>query len=209
MEMNLLKIYELLFEEHGPQEWWPADTPFEVAVGAILTQNTSWLNVEAAIDQMKEAEMLDAKKLAEESTEVIGHLIKPAGFWKAKAGAIKSIAKLFSENSFSEGRNAPGRNRLLAIKGVGNETADAILLYAFGENVFVVDKYTRRLLTRLGMNPPEGYRALQDIFVRSLPDDVELYGEYHALIVKHSKAVCKSTPSCSDCCLRSYCNRNT
>lgn len=206
MEINLLKIYKLLLKEYGHQEWWPADSSFEVAVGAILTQNTSWANVEAAIDRLRESGMLDARKLAEESTEVIGALVKPAGFWKAKARTIKSIARVFSENSFEEGCNKPTRRALLEIKGVGSETADAILLYAFAEAAFVVDKYTRRLLIRLGLNPPEGYQALQAIFVKSLPKDVELYREYHALIVKHCKTVCKSTPACSECCLQSHCD---
>lgn len=208
MEADLLAIYENLLEHHGAQSWWPVETKFEVAVGAVLTQNTNWGNVESAIERLRESQKLDPKRLLDITTEKIGQLIRPAGFWKAKATAIREIARFFVKGVDGEKSTSLLKSELISIKGVGDETADAILLYALDRPVFVVDRYTRRLLTRLGINPPSGYRALQKFLEDKLPKETELYKEYHALIVRHNKSFCRSSPSCSDCCLKQICLQN-
>ncbi len=208
MGVDLLELYNYLLRHYGNQSWWPADTRFEVAVGAILTQNTSWTNVERAIERLRESEMLVPEKLINKPTEEVGQLIVSAGFKNSKSRAIKEIARFFAEGPDHMKNTTVIRSELLNIKGIGNETADAILLYALDRPVFVVDKYTRRLLTRLGINPPSGYRALQKFLEDKLPKRTELYKEYHALIVRHNKSFCRSSPSCSDCCLEQICLQN-
>ncbi len=202
------EIYRRLYEAYGPQSWWPAETWFEVVVGAVLTQNTAWKNVEKAIENLKRAGLLEPRKLYETSDEFIEKLIKPAGFWKLKTRRLKNLLKKLSEYDFDfyRLRESLTRYELLSVAGIGPETADSILLYAFEQPVFVVDNYTRRILTRVGiLNGKENYSQIQSMF-HSTVRDIETMKEYHALLVEHAKRVCKKTePKCDFCVLNDLC----
>ncbi len=206
---RLIELYRSLYEAYGPQGWWPAETSFEVIVGAILTQATAWRNAKRAVENLKSAGggdliphlilRLDEKKLAE--------LIRPSGYPNLKARRLKSFVEhLFKkysgslERMFSQDLD-PLRDELLGIHGIGPETADTILLYAAEKPSFVVDAYTRRLLRRLGLIEDERieYEKLRALFMENLPRDVALYNEYHALIVRHCKEVCRKRPLCYRC----------
>ncbi|MFH1478759.1 MAG: endonuclease III domain-containing protein [Candidatus Omnitrophota bacterium] len=204
---KLLKIYRLLYKRFGPQRWWPGDTRFEIIVGAILTQNTNWGNVEKAIKNLKKAKALNVKALTVLSKKSLASLIRPAGYFNIKAGRLKnfvdflncgykgSLKKMLSED--------PGqlRKRLLEINGIGPETADSILLYAGEKAVFVVDNYTKRVFLRHGfIDNDSEYSEVQEFFLKNLPKNVSLFNEYHALIVELGKNICKSKkPLCSIC----------
>lgn len=199
-------FYSALYARYGPQNWWPARTRLECATGAILTQNTSWKNVEKAIGTLRENSMLSAKKLRSVSHEQLAVLIRPCGYYNLKAKRLKNfIDFLFAgyggvmENMLAEDTDRL-REKLLSVNGIGEETADSILLYALGKPVFVVDNYSRRILQRHRL-VPEGasYSEMQKLFVQSLSVDVEVFGEYHALIVKTGKLHCRKTPSCEGC----------
>jgi endonuclease-3 related protein len=207
---QLLEIYERLFKHFGPQHWWPADTPFEVCVGAILTQNTSWQNVERAIKNLKEKNLLDPFKIYEISQQELAEIIRPCGFFNIKAKRLKNfIAFLVEkfegklENLFSLGLEK-AREELLSVKGLGKETVDSMLLYAGEFPIFVVDAYTHRILNRHSLVEEEiGYDELQELFMASLPRDVQLFNEYHALFVACGKTYCrKKNPRCEDCPLK-------
>ncbi len=204
---RLLEIYRKLLDFFGPQHWWPGETPFEVAVGAILTQNTSWTNVAKAIANLKAAGCLDPHKLHELDSEQLEMLIRPAGYFRVKAKRLRNFIDWLCENYDGDLRNLESvktsrlREELLAISGIGPETADSILLYALNRPVFVVDTYTARVMVRHGLIAPEGldYHQLQDLFMSNLEPDAALYNEFHALLVMAGKDYCKPTPRCGAC----------
>jgi len=210
-KLKLLKLYNELMDRLGPSNWWPGETAFEVAVGAILTQNTNWSNVEKALLNLKENGLLHPEKMFREERDRLCELIRPAGYFRVKAERLKnflvflhlnfdlSMEKLRSEST------ATLRRALLKVKGLGPETADSILLYALERPVFVVDAYTKRIFSRHGiMEQERDYSEFQDFVMDRLPRDVLLYNEYHALIVRAGKNWCrKSRPLCSKCPLES------
>ena len=190
---NLLELYKTLLKQFGPQNWWPADEGplkgWEICVGAILTQNTNWKNVEKAINNLKEENSLGPQKIMSVKTSKLQKLVKPSGFYKQKAKRLKIFAQFaLSFGSPNKFLTNVTRDQLLSIKGIGPETADSILLYACNKPYFVIDAYTRRLLSRMKIiRGDESYDYLQSIFHDSLPHDVELYKEFHALIVENEK----------------------
>ncbi|NJD51629.1 MAG: endonuclease [Candidatus Methanoperedens sp.] len=193
------KVYDLLRRELGPRHWWPADTAFEVVIGAILTQQTRWENVERAIKNLKDHSLLEADNLSKVKTEELEELIRCTGFYRQKAMRLKNISAFFHENpDLLEKPANELRNVLLSLDGVGNETADSIVLYAADKPKFVIDAYTKRMCKCIGI---EGdYRKLQSVFESSLPPDVSLYKEFHALIVEYGKQFC-GKKRCSECIL--------
>ncbi len=211
----LAKAYDLLFAAHGPQHWWPADSPFEVCVGAILTQNTSWTNVERAISRLKSAGRLSVSGIYSLSPTALAELIRPAGYFNVKARRLSEFVRVLREDfggSVSRllaGRTHDVRNRLLAIHGIGPETADSMLLYAGGHASFVVDAYTRRIFGRHGWCAPQAsYEELKSLCEASLknrpPQELPAYwGDYHAQLVRIGKLRCRQAePLCADCPLR-------
>lgn len=204
---ELLAIYDALFAAFGPQGWWPAKTPFEVMVGAILTQNTNWRNVERAIANLRAARALTPAAMRRLGPEALAELIRPAGYFRVKAGRLGSLlSHLHRRHGGSVARMlslpAPAlREALLGISGVGPETADSILLYAAGRPSFVVDAYTKRVLARHGLVVEDvSYAGVQDLFARSLPADAALFNEYHALLVRLGKDFCRTRqPRCDAC----------
>lgn len=209
---TLHDFYEALYGALGPSRWWPGETPLEVIVGAVLTQNTAWNNVEKAISALKAAEVLEGRALLELPEAALAELIRPAGFFRLKAGRLRNVLKFFDEIcDFDFGRLADMdterlRERLLQVRGVGQETADSILLYALERLSFVVDAYTWRLLNRHGLAGDEAeYGEIREMFMAALPEDVPLYNEYHALIVRAGKAWCrKNRPLCAECPLGKF-----
>ena len=206
---QLRKIYTTLFKEFGPQHWWPGETSFEVMVGAILTQNTNWSNVEKAITNIKNAGLLDPKKLLKLPDQRLASLIRPAGYFNIKAKRLKNFLRYFvdkyggsvaSMKKVSLGRL---RTELLEVNGIGQETADSILLYALDKPIFVCDAYTYRILTRHGLVDKNAvYNDLQEPFMDSLKHDAKFFNEFHALIVRVGKEYCKPVPRCSECPLK-------
>ncbi|MFH0962743.1 MAG: endonuclease III domain-containing protein [Planctomycetota bacterium] len=202
-------MYDLLLARFGPQHWWPGDTPFEVAVGAILTQNTNWTNVERAIANLKRARALSVRALLALSHADLAALLRPAGYFNVKAMRLRAFL-LFLETEyrgsmkrFAADPRPDRRARLLAVKGIGPETADSILLYALDEPTFVVDAYTRRILSRHRLIEPDAsYDAIRNLFEDALERDARLYNEYHALLVACGKRFCRSKMLCSACPLR-------
>jgi len=207
---QLQAIYRGLLDAYGPQHWWPADSNFEVMVGAVLTQNTAWTNVEKAIANLKAADVLSADALQGMAQDDLAQLIRPAGYYNIKAGRLKHFCEFLREAGGEAALAALPteqlRKALLSVKGIGPETADDILLYAFDRPVFVIDAYTRRLLQRqrLAMGD-ESYEQLRSGFERALPAEVAMFKQYHALIVEHAKAACGSKPRCAGCCLERSC----
>ena len=212
MKIDLKEIYDLLTGALGPQHWWPAETPFEVIVGAVLVQNTNWQNVCQAIDALRAANLLDAHKIAALEMETLETLIRPAGYFRIKARRLRAVVDWLIEQCDGEldklfrRPTAELRKQLLAVHGVGPETADSILLYAGNLPVFVVDAYTIRIFTRHGWADAADtdYHRLQERIEQSLPRDTQLFNEFHAMIVSIGKTYCKkSSPRCEDCPLRS------
>ncbi len=203
----LSRIFKLLYNHFGPQQWWPGDTPFEVMVGAILTQNTNWINVEKAIYNLKSKGVLDVKKIARCPESLLAELIRPAGYYNVKTKRLKNFVEYFIQqyDGKIEQMKIVGterlREELLKIKGVGHETADSILLYALEKPVFVVDAYTKRVLTRhrIIADGKLTYDEVQKIFHDNLPEDVQLFNEYHALFVRLGKEYCRPKPLCEGC----------
>lgn len=213
MSARVRNVFDLLLREYGPQNWWPARTKFEVVVGAILTQATSWSNVEKAIKNLRDDGVLDSMSLHNISTRRLARLIKPALYYNTKARKLKSFTNFFfseyngSLRRMSNQPTAELRRQLLDVWGVGPETADSILLYALDKPSFVVDSYTKRVFSRLGLvNEDASYDGIKKLFEENLPQDVRLYKELHALIVEHTKRVCrKNKPLCKECCVSRYC----
>jgi endonuclease-3 related protein len=207
MAARLMEVYHCLYDAFGPQNWWPGETPFEVIVGAVLVQNTNWQNVKKAIDRLRAAEVLEPHALYQVPTEELEELIRPTGYFRLKARRLRSLLELVVERYdgsleaiFSTGLSA-SREQLLAVHGIGPETADSILLYAGELPVFVVDTYTHRVLARHGwIGFDADYHAIQDYLQSGLPEDVPLYNEFHALLVYLGKHYCrKSKPQCEQC----------
>jgi endonuclease-3 related protein len=207
---RLRAVYRRLFAAHGAQHWWPGDGPFEVMVGAVLTQNTAWSNVERAIRALREAGCLEPRRILELTHQHLAQLIRPAGYFNVKARRLKSFCAWYLEQGGRESLvrldTSTLRRGLLSVDGVGAETADDMLLYAFERPVFVVDAYTRRLFERLGdLEGGEGYEAIRRLFESGLGPDAGLYNEYHALIVRHAKVTCRKRPLCGECPLTGLC----
>ncbi len=201
---TLRDIYQRLRRAFGPQHWWPGDTPLEVVVGAVLTQNTAWSNVEKAIAVLKARRLMALSKLSRLSPVELAPLIRSAGFYNVKAKRLAALLKWLKAHGgfsgLSNSRTHELRPQLLACHGIGPETADSILLYALGRPVFVIDAYTRRILSRYGLIAgDEPYEALRLMFEQSLPRSVRLYNEYHALLVRLAKVHCRSRPLCDSC----------
>lgn len=212
MAERLVDIFERLLAHYGPLSWWPAETPFEVCVGAILTQNTAWSNVERAIAALKTAGCLTPAGMRDIERGQLAALIRPAGYFNVKSRRLKEfMAWLFARYNGSLERMFSGdwrllRDELLAVHGIGPETCDSILLYAGGKPTFVVDAYTRRLFHRLGvLNEQAGYEETRTLFMENLPPDAALFNEYHALIVEHCKQCCRKRPLCGGCPLAASC----
>ena len=211
--MGLKKVYNSLFRHYGPQNWWPGDTPFEVMVGAVLTQNTAWINVERAIANLIAADALTAEAIVKAHPKRLAVWLKPSGYFNIKAKRLKNYCKWYLQQGGYEALcdwpTRELREGLLSVNGVGPETADDILLYAFDRPVFVIDAYTRRLFKRLGLiSGEEHYEELRRFFeqgLKRLPAPVQLFNEYHALIVIHAKDYCKTKPVCQTCCLKGMC----
>jgi endonuclease-3 related protein len=202
----ILQAYELLFAHFGPQHWWPGDTPFEIMVGAILTQNTNWRNVRHAIENIKKKKLLEPKQLYKHR-RTIPSLIKPSGFYRLKSRRLTAFLKYYIaqyDADMSAMKRVPTarlRSQLLDVPGIGPETADSILLYAVRRPVFVVDAYTRRIFSRHGLfDTDPGYEEISSLFERHVPRRLKVYSEYHALIVRCAKDFCrKHDPRCTDC----------
>jgi len=196
---KVMAIYEALLKHYGPQGWWPVagsyhpgdygvpkneEEAFEIIAGAVLTQNTAWTSVERALENLRRIEALNPCKILALSLDVLKSAIRPAGFFNQKAIYLREVALLFAG---LKGRT-PSRKELMSVKGVGNETADSILLYAYKRPEFVIDAYTKRIATALGLaERGAGYIELKDLFESNLPRDVAIYQEYHALLVEHAK----------------------
>jgi endonuclease-3 related protein len=210
------QTYHLLLAHFGPQHWWPGETPFEVMVGAVLTQNTAWSNVERAIANLKAAGALSAPAILALADAELATLIRPAGYFNVKTRRLKALCAFLDQAGVAAEPRALGdtgslselRHRLLAVHGVGEETADSILLYALELPSFVVDAYTRRIFTRLGLIAgDESYARIRQQFMARLPAKRALYNEYHALIVALGKDLCRPRPRCDACPLRRRCRR--
>jgi len=212
--MKFIQIYKKLLKHFGKQHWWPAETRFEIVIGAILTQQTTWKNVERAIENLKGEELLDPHSLAIASLNQVEALIRHTGFYRQKAKRIVnfslhlvskydgSLDKLFNRSTEDI------RDELLSLEGVGSETADSILLYAADRLTFPIDVYTIRLCERFGVKEAE-YEELKALFEGTLPKDLEVYKEFHALIDKLGKTYCKAKPRCSECPLTNECGFKT
>ena len=205
-----LRVYDRLYAHFGPQNWWPGETSLEVMVGAVLTQNTNWANVEKAIGNLKASGQLSFTSLHGMPQDLLAEYIRPSGYYNIKAGRLKNLFQMIvdeyeGELDFLFADSLEGsRKNLLKVKGVGPETADSILLYAAGKPIFVIDTYTHRVFSRHQLvEENTDYFSLQQEFLDSLPEDVSLFNEYHALIVAVAKKFCKKTkPHCSECPLQ-------
>jgi endonuclease-3 related protein len=209
---RLRETYDCLYAAYGPQHWWPGGSPFEVVVGAILTQSAAWANVEKAIANLKMAHALSPQGLLRLQLDELARLVYAAGYYNAKARKLKAFAEMLFQDHGGDldalfALPLPElRKRLLATHGIGPETADSIALYAAQKPTFVIDAYTRRVFSRLGIQPASGdYASWQALFMDALPRDVGLFNEYHALIDQHAKTTCRKVPLCDRCCLREAC----
>jgi endonuclease III related protein len=207
----LRKLYERLYQSFGPQGWWPGETPFEVALGAILTQNTNWKNVARVMARLQAEDRLSAAALTELPEAELAELFRPAGYYNLKARRVKNFLGFLQEEYRGSLKLMMAdsleklRPKLLSVKGVGPETADSILLYALEKPTFVVDAYTFRILSRHRLAPEScAYEELRQLFMEHLPADVGLYQEYHALLVRLGKQWCRPRPLCSSCFLEGW-----
>lgn len=206
MTVGLQEVYQRLFSAFGSQHWWPGESPFEVMVGAVLVQNTAWKNVEKAIDNLRQADRLEPRPLYDLPVTELEELIRPAGYFRLKAKRLKHLLEFIVEQydasveaMFETDRHTL-REQLLSVHGIGPETADSILLYAGGMPAFVVDTYTHRMMARHGWIDFEtDYHTLQEHFTDNLEEDVQLYNEFHALIVRLGHLHCRKTPKCEEC----------
>jgi endonuclease-3 related protein len=206
---NFLSIYEVLLSTNGNQNWWPSDTPFEVIIGAILTQSVSWINVEKAIKNLNNAGILNPDALNKKQVDEIAPLIKSTRFYNEKSKKIKNFMDFFfdeyngSIQKLCEEKPTLLRQKLLKVKGLGEETVDSILLYSCNKPVFVVDAYTKRIFSRYGfIKETSSYGDIQRLFMENLPKDIKLYNDYHAQIVHLGKNICKTQPQCNVCPIR-------
>lgn len=207
---RLHHAFDVLLARHGPQGWWPAESAFEVMVGAVMVQNTAWTNVERAIANLRRAGMLDARPILELSPGELGALIRPAGYFNVKAKRLRHVVAWYVERGGMERLKYWSTHRLraslLAVHGVGKETADDILLYAFHRPVFVVDAYTRRIYDRLGIGDRDGdYEHLRSFTEDTFERRVRELDEWHALLVAHGKDTCRPKPRCGACALVDVC----
>ena len=207
---KLLSIYETLFAHYGELHWWPAKTPYEVMVGAVLTQNTAWSNVEKAIANF--GENLSPEFVADAAVSKLTDIIRPAGFFNQKAIYLKTVTAWYAQYDYDvstvqQEPLAKLRAELLSAKGIGQETADSILLYAFGFPTFVVDGYTVRLCERYPLEAGRGYASIKAYFENGIPKRAEMYNNFHALIVTNAKEHCKKRPKCEGCPLSNRCKR--
>lgn len=211
-ESNLKGVYACLLKTFGSQHWWPGETTFEIIVGAILTQNTNWGNVEKAIKRLKERKLLSVKSLTHVSSDDLADAIRPAGYFNVKTKRLKNFLFFLTSQyngslkKMEKTETSILRRELLSVNGIGPETADSILLYAFSRSIFVVDTYTQRIFARLNFVPEkEDYYKLQELFHSALGLSTPVFNEYHALIVALGKDYCKPTPCCPKCPLRNRC----
>ncbi len=206
IKSKLRNIYGILHEYFGEQKWWPAEDKDEIVIGAVLTQNTAWINVESAIENLKKNGICSFKGILDAEPLLLKKQIKPAGFFNQKVQYLKNISEFFTENGgfekLSEYNLYDLRNKLLSIKGIGYETADSILLYAFDMPIFVVDAYTKRILNRHNITESMNYHIVQKIFMDNCADDAYLFSQYHALIVETAKNFCRVKPLCDSCPLK-------
>ncbi len=211
----LMEIYHKLFKTYGPRHWWPGETPFEVMVGAILTQNTSWRNVERAIQELKHRGVLNAKGMHQLRKSQLAPLIRSSGYYRIKAERLKAFVRFYFEEyngdieKMGEERLPVLRRKLLGVNGIGPETADSIILYGLNKPIFVVDAYTKRILSRHGMiSGSLSYEEIQRLFMKHLPPNKKLFNEYHALLVHLGKTLCKKVPRCDVCPLKGIEHKN-
>ena len=203
-------IYLYLRDYYGHQSWWPAEDQFEIMIGAILTQNTAWTNVEKAITNLKQNNRCDAESLAAMEHQTLAKMIRSSGYYNQKAERLRLFAEWYLKQggalALARRPLKMLRKELLALKGIGDETADDMLLYAFDQPSFVIDTYTRRIFSRMGLVKEKGrYEELQQQFHDHLESDTELFQQYHALIVSHAKRHCLKTPDCIHCPLTTDC----
>lgn len=208
--MTLAEAYRRLDAAWGPQHWWPGESPLEIMVGAVLTQNTAWVNVERAIANLKAEGLLALEAMLALPVDRLAALIRPAGYFNVKARRLRALLEWVRDQGgvdvLAGWPDASLRAGLLGVHGVGPETADDILLYAFGRPVFVIDAYTRRILGRVGLvDPAAGYEHLRATIEAELGPDVPLYNQFHALLVMHGKAICRPRPRCAECVLKADC----
>jgi endonuclease-3 related protein len=207
---SISEVYDKLFAANGHQHWWPGDGAFEIMVGAVLTQNTAWTNVERAIANLKQAKALSPRAIVKAPARRLAAWLKPSGYFNVKARRLRALCRwLIARGGVRKIAKLPTpelRHALLAVHGIGPETADDILLYAFDRPVFVIDAYTRRIFQRLRLiRGTEDYETLRRIFENALDPDARLFNEYHALIVAHGKDVCRKRALCGNCCLAEDC----
>lgn len=216
MRQRLENIYRRLYVHFGPQHWWPGESRWEIMVGAILTQNTAWRNVELALANLKSAGLLHPARMRRARTATLARLIRPSGYFNLKAKKLKALVTFLFERYGGDPARMIGsdlhsaRAALLTVYGVGAETADSILLYAAEQPIFVVDAYTRRICARLGlMRAQAAYDELQRLFLAHLPPDAAVFNEYHALLVALGKNICtKRAPRCERCPLNDTCPKS-
>jgi endonuclease III related protein len=208
---KLMDMFDLLVAHFGHQDWWPAETDLEMMVGAVLTQNTNWKNVERAIENLKVKGLLTVNALCSMPVETLAQEIRPSGYYNIKAKRLMNLIQFIKDrygedlSGFFNDETRKLREGLLSVNGVGPETADSILLYAARRPVFVIDAYTHRILKRHGMSEDQAtYYELQELFMDHLPEDQELYSEFHALIVQAGKNYCKRKPLCLECPLENW-----
>lgn len=206
-----MKIYQRLYEVYGPRHWWPGESAFEVMVGAILTQNTSWKNVEKAIGHLKEKGVLNSDGIYKLSKSKLASLIRSSGYYRIKADRLKSFVNFLFEGYNGDIKKMRGerieelRKKLLGVRGIGPETADSILLYGLKKPIFVVDAYTKRILSRHKLiSEKASYEEVQRLFMDHLPRDEKLFNEYHALFVHLGKTLCRKIPKCDICPLEGF-----
>jgi endonuclease-3 related protein len=209
-----MEIYQRLFDAYGPQRWWPGDTRLEVIIGAILTQNTAWSNVEKAIANLKRERLLSLEALGDVDSAHLAKLLRPSGYFNQKAKKLKVFVSYVHSNyngslrKMAQVELAFLREELLGIFGIGPETADSILLYAFQKPIFVVDAYTKRIFSRhhfFGVH--SSYPEVQRFFMKYIPLDIALFNEYHALIVRTGHLFCRTRPLCESCPLEFHLSR--
>ena len=213
-EVAMAEIFELLHQAHGAQHWWPGDSVFEIMAGAILTQNTNWKNVEKSLFNLQQQALLDPQSIVEIPDQKLANWLIPSGYFNLKTKRLKTYCTWYLEQGGFEALQRQEtetlRTALLGINGIGPETADSILLYAFERPVFVIDAYTRRLLRRLGhIGGNENYEELRARMEEELPPDVTLFNEFHALIVNHAKIFCRKKPLCEGCPLEPLCAQSS